>query len=595
MNCCRIILRCWAAKFLITAGLAQQSGAPSATPPSGPAQQPTATFQAATRMVTVEVVARDHQGHPITGLTAADFQVLEQIAPKHDQHPQKIAVFRAVTVTEIAAQDRGKVSLPAGVYTNLVTMDKVPVPPTVLLVDGLNTDHASQMQVHRQMIKMLASMPDDVPVAVFLLGRRLTMLQNFTTDPKLLKAALQKTSSAESDNGTQVEPIDDPDAMSAFLEDEPNFPAASLTAIEQFEREVYASQMDTRVRETLNALRAIARHVAGYPGRKNLLWISSSFPIAINPDVDLRFSGMRAYQDQMAAVAADLADAKVAVYPMDPAGLQVQSMFEASTRMRGNPVTGQHSIGRQLNREDQSRFNRQQAMEVLADATGGIVCINNNDLGDCVRKAVNDGSSFYEISYYPDSSNWHGEFHKIIVKSSKSGAHLAYRQGYYARTEGATDQKAELQEAACQDLLTSTSVLVVAKAYPGDQPGTVKYFMAIDPATLTFVSQPDGLRELALRVGVCTFDRSGKPIQFLQDSVDAKLSDKQFAAMQAQHGFPHLIVFMPGPGTASVRLLVKDAASGGMGSVNVPYVVAGTPVTPLPTGGASKLGPPASH
>ena len=34
-----------------------------------------------------------------------------------------------------------------------------------------------------------------------------------------------------------------------------------------------------------------------------------------------------------------LADAKVAVYPMDPAGLQAQSMFEASTRMRGNPVT----------------------------------------------------------------------------------------------------------------------------------------------------------------------------------------------------------------------------------------------------------------
>jgi len=227
MNRCRIIQRLCAWTFLITTSLAQQNGAPTVTPASGPAPQPTATFQAA-RMVTVEVVARDHQGHPITGLTVADFQVLEQIAPKHDQHPQKIAGFRAVTVTEIAAHDQGKVSLPAGVYTNLVTMDKVPVPPTVLLVDG---------------------------------------------------------------------------------------------------------------------------------------------------------------------------------------------------------------------------------------------------------------------------------------------------------------QKAELQEAACQDLLTSTSVLVVAKAYPGDQSGTVKYFMAIDPTTLTFAPQPDGLRELALRVGVCTFDKSGKPMQFLQDSVDAKLSDKQFAAI----------------------------------------------------------------
>jgi hypothetical protein len=148
MNRCRIIQRLCAWAFLITtSSFAQQNGAPTVTPASGPAPQPTATFQAATRMVTVEVVARDHQGHPIIGLTVADFQVLEQIAPKHNQHPQKIAVFRAVTVTEIAAHDQGKVSLPAGVYTNLVTMDKVPVPPTLLLVDGLNTDWAWNGQV----------------------------------------------------------------------------------------------------------------------------------------------------------------------------------------------------------------------------------------------------------------------------------------------------------------------------------------------------------------------------------------------------------------------------------------------------------------
>ena len=323
-----------------------QTAATPATVPATAASTPApaATFKASSRMVAVEVVARDHKGQPIAGLTADDFQVSEQIAGKREQHPQKIAAFRAVSVAEIAAQDKGKLTVPAGVYTNLVTMDKAPVPPTVLLVDGLNTDRASQMQVHRQMIKMLASIPDDVPVAVFLLGRRLVLIQNFTTDPKLLKTALQKTSSVGADNGTEVEPVDDPNALSALLEDT-NFPAASLTQIEQFERETYAFQMDARIRITLDALRAIARHVAGYPGRKNLLWISSSFPIAINPDVDLGFAGIRVYQDQMAVTADALAVAKVAVYPMDPAGLQTQSMFQASARMRGNPVTGQHSIG----------------------------------------------------------------------------------------------------------------------------------------------------------------------------------------------------------------------------------------------------------
>jgi len=580
MRYCRIAFTI-AVSFAIASAQQPPNPPASATPTTPP---PAATFKATSRMVTVEVVAKDHHGQPISGLTADDFEVSEQISGKREQHPQKIAAFRAVSVAELAAHDRGKLNLPPGVYTNLAAMDKVPVPPTVLLVDGLNTDRASQMQVHRQMIKMLASIPDDVPVAVFLLGRGLKLVQNFTTDPKLLKAAIQKAASVEADNATQVEPIDDPDALSAFLEDSPSLPEGSITAIEQFERETYAFQMDTRVRKTLDALRAIARHVAGYPGRKNLLWISSSFPIAINPDVDLGWAGFRAYSDQMASVTSALADAKVAVYPMDPAGLQVQSMFQASARMRGNPVTGQHSVGRQIEREDQSRFNRQQSMEVLADQTGGIVCINNNDLGDCVRKAVNDGSSFYEIAYYPNSSEWHGEFHKIIVKTKKSGTRLAYRQGYYARPVG--DAKAELQEATCVDLLTSTSVLMVAKSYPTEKPGTIRYAMAIDPSTVSFATQADGSRELALSVGVCTFDKTGKPIQFLQDSVDAKLTDKQFAAIQAQHGFPHAVIFTPGPETAAVRLLVRDVATGEMGSVNLPYTETAAAVT-LPTAGVT--------
>ncbi len=324
--------------------------------------------------------------------------------------------------------------------------------------------------------------------------------------------------------------------------------------------------------------------LAGYPGRKNLLWISSSFPIAINPDVDLAFAGVRNYQDQIAKLANALADAKVAVYPMDPGGLQVQSSFQASTRMRGNLVAGRNSIGRRIEREDQSRFNRQAAMQSLADQTGGCICVNNNDLGDCVRTAVKDGSSFYEIASYPDSSGWHREFHKITVKSTKPGVRLAYRQGHFARTEQGSDQKSkDLQEAACQDYLTSTSVLIVAKEYPADKPGDAKFLAAIYPTTLTLVPQNDGSRELALKFAVCTFDKNGKPLQFMHQDFSAKLTDKQYAEIQAQHGLPHTMVITPPPGTAAVRLLVEDLTTGQLGSVNVPYAEVAARATAPPT------------
>jgi VWFA-related protein len=581
--------------------------------PTSSSQQPP-TFRSNTRLVTIEVVARDHRGQPVQGLTADDFQVFEQIEPKRDQHPQKIAVFRRVDMSAIAAHDIGKQQLPPGVYTNLVTMDKHPVPPTILLIDGLNTDTKSQLQVHRQTMQMLASLPGDTPVAVFLLGRGLRLIQNFTTDPEVLKAALQRAHSAESNANTQLEPQDDPTKLSLTSNDSLPTDVAGLgpqnavglngavkgpppnnimpglaVAIEQFERENYASEMDTRVRDTLEALRAIARHVAGYAGRKNLLWISSSFPIAItpNPNPNLEFYGLRNYQGQITEVARALADAKVAIYPMDPTGVQTQAMFQSDFHTPDfSGVTGQYSK-QQLDRESQSRIDRKESMEGLADETGGVVCAEDNDLGDCIKKAVNDSSSFYEIAYYPDSGNWDGKFHRIIVKSNKSGVHLGYRNGYYAQGQATSDQKSsdrELQEATCNDFLVSTSVLIVAKQIPADQKGKAKYYMGIHPAMLTFTPQSDGSRELVLKIGVCSFDKSGKPLQFMEQSVDSKLTDKQFAGIQAQHGVPDTIVLDPAQGVATVRLLVQDVETGKMGSVNLPYteMVASASTTATP-------------
>ena len=120
---------------------------------------------------------------------------------------------------DFASKDGATLQVPAGVYTNLVTMQKNPVPPTMILVDGLNTDVTAQMQVHAQMVRMLNSVPDDVPVAIFLLGRRLRMLQGFTTDPKLLKDALQKASTVEASGLRQLDPRDDPDSLSSFQEE----------------------------------------------------------------------------------------------------------------------------------------------------------------------------------------------------------------------------------------------------------------------------------------------------------------------------------------------------------------------------------------
>jgi VWFA-related protein len=565
----------------------------SGTAPAAAAEQTTAdktpasTLKVATRLVSLEVVVRDRQGRPVPGLTAKDFEVTEQIPPKRDHHPQTISVFHAVNWAELKASNTKPAQLPPGVYSNLVNQQSASVPPTVLLFDGINTDLESQLQVHQQMVKMLGAIPADVPVAVFLMGDHLRLLQGFTTDPKLLREAASKTL-VVGQVAPDQNPTDDPDSMAAKLEGATGMPPGALAAMDSFARGSFAFAVSVRTRKTLDAMRGIARYLDGYPGRKNVLWISTSFPLMFWPQdqsSSASITDLRDFQGEMQEVGSALMDAKIAIYPMDPGGVRTQSMFEAEARVR-QPNSGQR-MGQAIQREDTMRQGSQQVMRDLADQTGGRVCLNDNDLGDCVKKAVDDANSYYELAYYPDAGDWHGEYHRIAVKTGQSGLHLSYREGYYARPLGSVENSSApsagpqpddpaLHRAACEDPLTSTAVLLMVKAIPPDQPGAAKYFLAIDPRMLTFTPPEAGIRELSISVAACTFDKTGQPMQYLQKNSLAKLNEQQFAA--TSHAVAQTFQFAPKAEVARVRLLVRDSVSGRIGSVDIPYV--GTPVAP---------------
>jgi VWFA-related protein len=592
----RVPLKFFAGFLTLTIGLAGQSGSAqaNATPPpsasqSATDQTPTPVVKVTTRMVSLEVVARDRQGRPVTGLTAKDFQISEQVQPRKDHRPQNVSVFQAENWADLQAAKPPAAELPPGVYSNLVNKQKQQVPPTVLLFDGINTDVESQMQVHHQMVHILGSIPPDVPVAVFLMGTRLRLVQTFTTDPKLLREAAAKTM-VVGQVAPDQDPVDNPDSLAALLDGLQHVPPGLQSALENFDQSTFSLETNVRMHRTLDALRGISRYLDGYPGRKNILWISTSFPLLLLPG-NLTATGnstelqaiqgnlqnnLRDFIGEMQEVGSALMDAKIAIYPMDPGGVRTQSMFTAEARIR-QPGNVQR-MGDSIQREDTLRQGEQQVMSDLADATGGRVCIGDNDLGDCVKKAVDDANSYYEIGYYPDAGGWHGEYHRITVKTTKPGVHLSYRQGYYAKplaaadsnaVPGAQDADPRMRQAACEDPLTSTAVLLMAKEIPPDEAGAAKYFLAIDGRMLTFAPSAAGARELAISVGACQFDKTGQPLQYLQKNSLAKLNEQDFAV--ASHGITQTFQFSPKPGAARVRLLVRDTASGRIGSIDIPH------------------------
>src|SRR5579863_7185222 len=134
--------------LLFTTLLAGQTGNNS------PATSSMPVIKASTHLVTVDVVVTDHHGAIVPGLTEKDFEVFEQVPGKKGQHEQKISQFEFVTlVSSAATAAKESPKIPTGVYTNLIVR-RLPVPPTVLLVDGMNSDLDSGMQARRQMIKM---------------------------------------------------------------------------------------------------------------------------------------------------------------------------------------------------------------------------------------------------------------------------------------------------------------------------------------------------------------------------------------------------------------------------------------------------------
>ena len=134
------------AVFSASAIFPQQLAASQSQPPAS-----ASTVRQTTHLVLVDVVVNDKQGKHATNLTAADFTVLDR------GRLQNIAVFSNEHAGEALAKKNlpPPPPLPPDVFTNRPEYLKVEGPPTILLLDGLNTAVADQQFSHDAMLQYL--------------------------------------------------------------------------------------------------------------------------------------------------------------------------------------------------------------------------------------------------------------------------------------------------------------------------------------------------------------------------------------------------------------------------------------------------------
>jgi VWFA-related protein len=240
---------------------------------------------------------------------------------------------------------------------------------------------------------------------------RLHMLQGFTDDETRLMRAVNSKGAT-----SQAPPL----RAAPFAEDAYQDEALLMAEVEEL---LY--QGIKRHRITIDAFIEIARYVSALPGRKNLIWMSGSFPSEIfSSGIGNAGSMWQVRLDPEVQAAKKLLDeSRVAVYPVDIRGLQVDPQYSAAKRYTAPP--GPSFFGLQQGAEHAT-------MNVIADSTGGRAFYNTNGLQEAMDTAVRQGSEYYTLTYAPSNTKADGSERNIKVVLKDPGYQLSYRRSYLA-------------------------------------------------------------------------------------------------------------------------------------------------------------------
>ena len=557
----------------------QAAGTASSQADEQPVQtnEPATVLKMVTRLVVVDVVATDKNG-AVADLKRDDFSVFE------GGKEQKVRMFSFQQPAQNASGVLVAPRLPENVYTN-ISRYNAGSSLNVLLMDSLNTLLPNQAYVREQMVRYLERMPAGQPLAVYTLGNKLTLVQDFTNDPAVLKAVVQKL--------TNKAPLllDNPaDTSNEDLSSNVSSTAQKFNQdrLQEFSQERVSFQTDLRVNYTLSALNTIARTLSGFPGRKNLIWVSDVFPLSIDPNLQLSniFAGTRSYGPQIAQTADSLINAQVAVYPIDARGLIASSVLEPQNAGRDQPTDSFKTGGGVTHHQPVELTNVHEAMEEMAERTGGLAFYNTNGIDGAVRKSIEDGAVYYTLAYYPDDKTWNGKFRKIQVKVKRSGVKLRYRLGYFAVDPKLfVDQNEKQQESAFETALSldspiSTGFPFSAQVVPPSEkaPKTVTVNFGADPHAISFEKQADGLQHAVVECTVRVFSDKGKPVDSRLTAINAALKPEMFAKVMT-NAFPCQQAVELEPGNYLLRLGMRDKHTGLIGTMNAKIAIASAAVS----------------
>ena len=540
-----------------------------------PAQEEAPSFRVTTRLVELTVVAIDKSGNAVTDLKREDFAVFD------NGKPRKISIYH---YDGAPAPQAASVPVPPPfVFTNHTASDVAQERNvTALVLDFVNTDPRTQMFVKAQTTSLLRALAPQTRVAIYVMGREFRVIHDFTDDMDSLRESLEKLSGefqAQRLNDVQQAARQAEEILDQIEARKTHYATPVFAAIQAGDKAAIAGDINSntiikgnQAETTLAGLEALGRHLAEIPGRKGVVWISSGIAMLsprVSTSPDLRplnpMTGDN-LERVIRKTSERLAQLGVALYAVDAQGLT--SSAESLAQLQyPPPIAGYYS---ELEHATAQNAESRGAFSLMTSITGGRYIFGTNDLSEGVRKAAADLRGSYSLGFYaPEDPD--GKWHALKAAVQRPDVHLLCKEGYLADASPPKLKAwdAETERRAMMDPVGSNAIRLTARCAPpaGAEPGTMLLTLQIEAEDLFWTEQSGRMAgTVDIYIGEKTADGN---VRFQESRLKANFLPQQMEAARAQ-GLPFRRQWKPGADTVSIRVLVRDIATGRIGAIDIP-------------------------
>lgn len=475
------------------------------------------------RLVLLDVVVTDPKGEPVSGLRREDFVVYE------DGSAQTIKNFESPTMHQLPAPEKAVKAATA--FRPEVTASYGQSPVTLLVLDELNT-HFS-----------------DVHFAVDAVRRYLQARPTTLNSPTLLAAVTDKGFRMLHDYTRDRDAL-----LKALNTHKPDY---------AWKLELGGSvgeQTVERLDLSVSALEQLAGFSARIPGRKNLVWVGKGFP-SLDPNA-LGPEEQKTLDDTMQHVTDTLLDRRVTLYAVDPtSNAPGMSELTDDTQVAFAQASGENAT------RSMDPFNTGLDFDKLGPVSGGRVVRGMNDVDQQIEASVELGAQYYSISYTPASDNTAAAgYRKITVKCLRPGTQVMTREGYYsgaaARQKSAVNSTYDLNNAVM------AAVPFTALKLRAEPLGEGRYSVHVAAPGLTWEPSGGGEQVAHAQVLGAALAADGRILNHTLHTMTVTAragTDVLSPSLPADFA---INVAVPS-GTARLRFIVRDVATGAMGSFDL--------------------------